>query len=135
MYPVRYTDSTGATLNGANKYVVRFAKEPPVGAFWSLTMYNAGDKMLVENPIHRYKVGTDTQGLKREANGTLVVSIQADQPTDGTNWLPTPKGDFYVILRMYQPSDEIRTASGGVGHQEADRPTRIALRQHRVRRH
>lgn len=107
MYPIRYTDADGTTLNGANRYVVRFEKEPPVGAFWSLTMYNASDKMLVENPIDRYKVGTDTQGLRRGPDGSIIVSIQTDEPTDGTNWLPAPKGDFYLILRMYQPSEEV----------------------------
>ena len=53
MYPTRYTDFNGEALTGANKYVLRFAAEPPVGAFWSLTMYDAGDKMLIENPIAR----------------------------------------------------------------------------------
>jgi hypothetical protein len=107
MYPIRYTDANGEVLNGANKYAVRFAQEPPVNAFWSLTMYNADDKMLVENPIGRYKVGTDTQDLKREADGAVVVSIQTDPPTDNTNWLPAPTGNFYLILRLYQPSEEI----------------------------
>jgi hypothetical protein len=107
MYPTRYTDSKGDALTGANKYVIRFDKEPPVGAFWSLTMYDASDKMLVENPIARYKIGTDTKGLKREADGSFVVSIQADPPADTSNWLPAPKGNFYIILRMYQPSEAI----------------------------
>jgi hypothetical protein len=107
VYPIRYTDASGTVLNGANRYVVHFTKEPPVGAFWSLTIYNASDKMLVENPINRYKIGSDTQGLKRGADGSFVVSIQGNPPTDGTNWLPAPKGDFYLILRMYQPSEEI----------------------------
>jgi hypothetical protein len=107
MYPTRYTDSTGAPLSGANRYVVHFDKEPPVGAFWSLTMYDAGDKMLVENPIARYKIGTATKGLKRDADGSFVVSIQAEPPADQSNWLPAPKGNFYIILRMYQPSDAI----------------------------
>jgi hypothetical protein len=111
MYPIRYTDASGAVLNGANNYVVRFAKEPPVEAFWSLTMYDADDKMLVENPIGRYKVGTDTKPLKREADGSLLVSIQADPSPEGTNWLPSPKGDFYLILRLYQPSEEILDGS------------------------
>jgi len=107
VYPIRYTDSTGATLSGANKYVMRFAKEPPVDAFWSVTIYNAGDKMLIENPINRYKVGTDTKGLARGSDGSIVLSIQADDPKDGTNWLPAPQGDFYLILRMYQPSEQV----------------------------
>jgi hypothetical protein len=109
MYPVRYTDADGQTLNGANKYVVKLDREPPVGAFWSLTMYNASDKMLVENPINRFKVGTDTKGLTKAADGSITIPIQAERPSGEAtaNWLPAPKGDFYVILRMYQPNDEI----------------------------
>ena len=80
MYPIRYTDADGQTLNGSNKYVVKLDKEPPVDAFWSLTMYNAEDKMLVENPIQRYKVGTDTQGLKKGANESITIAVQNDQP-------------------------------------------------------
>lgn len=109
MYPIRYTDADGNVLNGASKYVVKFEREPPVGAFWSLTMYNASDKMLVENPIHRFKVGTDTKGLTKGSDGSITIPIQAQSPAGdaAANWLPAPKGDFYVMLRLYQPSEEI----------------------------
>jgi hypothetical protein len=109
MYPLRYTDADGNVLNGANRYVIKFDREPPVNAFWSLTMYNASDKMLVENTIDRFKVGTDTRGLKRAADGSITIPIQVEAPQGdaAANWLPAPKGDFYVILRLYQPSDEI----------------------------
>ena len=85
MYPIRYTDSKDATLNGANKYVIRFKKAPPVGAFWSITMYNADDKMLVKNEINRYKVGTDTEGLIVRDDGSFEIPIQ--------NSLPKTKSD------------------------------------------
>jgi hypothetical protein len=113
MYPIRYTDAEGKTLSGANKYVVKLDKAPPVNAFWSLTMYNADDKMLVENPIQRYKVGTDTAGLKTGADGSITIAVQSEAPDQAANanWLPAPKGDFYVILRLYQPSDEILNGS------------------------
>lgn len=108
MYPIRYTDADGQVLNGANKYVVKLSKEPPVDAFWSLTMYDATDKMLVENPIQRYKVGTDTQGLKKGPDGSVTIAVQNERPDAAdANWLPAPKGDFYVILRLYQPSEAI----------------------------
>jgi hypothetical protein len=109
MYPIRYTDSDGKTLNGANRYIVRLATPPPVDAFWSLTMYNAGDKMLVSNEIGRYKVGTDTKGLRKASDGSITIPIQAAKPSgpDAANWLPAPKGDFYVILRLYQPREEV----------------------------
>ena len=113
MYPLRSTDADGNALSGANRYVVKLDKEPPVGAFWSLTMYDGGDKMLVPNAIGRFKVGTDTKGLKRAADGSITIPIQADPPEgeNAANWLPAPKGNFYVILRMYQPGEEILNGS------------------------
>ncbi|HEY1120138.1 MAG TPA: DUF1214 domain-containing protein, partial [Haloferula sp.] len=109
VYPIRYTDGDGKTLSGSNRYEIKLDRDPPVGAFWSLTMYNASDKMLVENPIDRFKVGSDTQGLKHAADGSITIPIQTDKPTGdaAANWLPAPKGDFYLILRLYQPSEEI----------------------------
>ncbi len=109
MYPLRATDSKGGQLDGSKKYVIHFSKAPPVNAFWSLTVYNAADKMLVDNPIQRYKLGTDTKGLKVNADGTFDVPLQSAKP-DGefaANWLPTPSGPFYMILRLYQPKDEV----------------------------
>ena len=58
VYPVADNDGDGNPLNGADKYILRFAKTeiPPVNAFWSLTMYD-GDSYLVPNPINRYALG------------------------------------------------------------------------------
>lgn len=109
MYPLRSTDAEGQQLSGDKRYVLRFKSAPPVDAFWSLTVYNAVDKMLVENPIERYKLGSDTRDLKVRADGSFEVPLQASKP-DGdfaTNWLPTPKGPFYMILRLYQPKGEV----------------------------
>ncbi|WP_273735934.1 DUF1254 domain-containing protein [Mycolicibacterium septicum] len=113
MYPIRYTDADGQTLTGANEYELRMATQPPVDAFWSLTVYNADDKMLVGNPIHRYKVGTDTEGLTTGPDGSLTVAIQHQKPDPATdvNWLPAPAADFYLILRLYQPTDAILDGS------------------------
>ncbi len=109
MYPLRSTDAKGEQLSGARNYVIRFKSAPPVDAFWSLTVYNAVDKMLVDNPIARYKLGSDTQGLKLRADGSFDVLLQADKPSGefADNWLPTPKGPFYMILRLYQPKGEV----------------------------
>ena len=81
VYPLRYTDAAGATLSGSHDYVVRFSSPPPNDAFWSLTMYDATSKMLVSNPIHRYKVGSDTPDLKIDPDGQLEIPISATRPT------------------------------------------------------
>ncbi|SDK44279.1 Uncharacterized conserved protein [Pseudomonas delhiensis] len=109
VYPIRFTDDRGKPLDGQHPYRLTFAKAPPVGAFWSLTLYNAGDKMLVDNPIGRYKVGSDTPGLQVAADGSISIPIQHAQPMgeDKANWLPAPRGGFYLLLRLYQPDAAI----------------------------
>lgn len=103
MYPLRYTDSTGQLLSGEHGYTIRFDHAPPVNAFWSLTVYNAEDKLLVANPIGRYKVGSDTPGLTTAPDGSVTIAAQHPAPQDAANWLPTPAGPFYLVLRLYQP--------------------------------
>jgi hypothetical protein len=51
MYPVYYVDAAKQKLDGANRYTVRFApgQLPPVNAFWSLTMYDEPQSLLVAN--------------------------------------------------------------------------------------
>lgn len=53
-----------------------------MNAFWSLTMYDASDKMLVDNEISRYKVGSDTQGLKVAENGSITIPISHKSPRE-----------------------------------------------------
>ena len=79
----------------------------------TLTVYKADDKLLVENPINRYKVGSDTRGLTTGADGSITIRLQHAEPVgDGAkNWLPTPAGPFYVILRLYQPKLEMLNGS------------------------
>ncbi|QBK04622.1 DUF1254 domain-containing protein [Hylemonella gracilis] len=106
MYPTAEVDADGQALHGSNAYELRFAPDggPRVGAFWSLTMYRRSDCLLVANPIHRHSIGDRTPGLRREADGSLVIRLQADDPGPGGNWLPTPPGErFFVVLRLYQP--------------------------------
>nr|WP_315591529.1 DUF1254 domain-containing protein [uncultured Cupriavidus sp.] len=107
VYPLRYTDQAGQTLDGANDYVVRFASEPPSDAFWSLTIYDAKTKMLIENPLSRYKFGSDTAGIRKNADGSFSVTVSPRRPAEGINWLPSPNGPFYAILRIYQPRESV----------------------------
>lgn len=51
-------DSDRDRLDGSLEYTLTFppALQPPVDAFWSITMYDAQD-FLAENPIDRYSIG------------------------------------------------------------------------------
>jgi hypothetical protein len=95
----------GRWLNGANRYRLRFAagQTPPVDAFWSLTLYDRA-YVLFDNPIDRYGINDRTTGLVYGKDGSLELQIQADPPAEGTaNWLPSPRGEFQLVLRTYQP--------------------------------
>jgi DNA sulfur modification protein DndE len=110
-YPSVFKDTDGKLLDGsAGKYTITFpkGKTPPVGAFWSVTMYDTEKRLMVENAINRYKVGSADK-LKVAANGSTTLYIQADSPGKDKelNWLPAPKAGFYMLMRMYLPKIEV----------------------------
>jgi hypothetical protein len=100
-------DGSGARLNSSNRYTVTFAKDgtPPVNGFWSLSIYNE-HHFFIANPINRFSVGTKNKDLKSGPDGSLIIYVQGEAPTDPeqrANWLPAPKGDFSLYVRAYWP--------------------------------
>ncbi len=108
VYPTSAIDSAGNPYNGANKYVMHFAKgqTPPVNGFWSLTMYNEGG-YFIANPIKRYAIG-NRNPLKYNTDGSLDLYFQNMSPGKDkeNNWLPAPAGIFNLCLRLYWPKEE-----------------------------
>jgi hypothetical protein len=109
VYPLAEKDTEGNPFNGTNNYTLQFKKEeiPPVNAFWSLTMYDK-DAFLVDNPINRYALG-DRSGMKSADDGSLTIYVQNDSPgaDKESNWLPAPKDEFKLALRLYAPKKEV----------------------------
>jgi len=112
LYPLYLTDAEGKPLDATqNKYVISFAADqlPPVNAFWSITMYDGKSQALVSNPIHRYLINSPMlDDLKRNADGGLTLFIQHESPGEDkeANWLPAPKGQFYMVMRLYWPKPD-----------------------------
>ncbi len=105
-------DSTGEPLDGSKaSYTVTFPKDqaPPVKFFWSYTMYKVPERWLVENPIDRYSISNRTKGLEYNDDGSLTLYFSAESPGKDKegNWLPAPKGPFWMVLRNYGPDDSI----------------------------
>jgi hypothetical protein len=111
IYPTGITDGEGNLYNGANDYRLTFppGETPPAKYFWSLTMYDS-DGYLVANPIDRYSLGPSHPPLVKKPDGSVVIAIQGDEPTEPrVNWLPSPAGGFRLNLRLYGPSKAART--------------------------
>lgn len=108
-------DAAGRPLNGStSSYTIRFpaGQLPPVNGFWSVTAYDQ-DFFLVDNPINRYAVGSET-GLVPDADGALTIQLRSTAPppqVPQANWLPVPAAPFSLTLRMYWPQDPILNGS------------------------
>lgn len=84
VYPTSEGPDVLKKYGGGKKYVMRFGKDqlPPVDGFWSLTMYNA--------------------------DGSINLYIQHESPgrDKESNWLPAPKDEFILMMRLYWPKEK-----------------------------
>jgi hypothetical protein len=111
-YPITRTDGDGQTLDGSkSNYTLTFlpGQQPPVNAFWSLTMYDGKTQLLIENPINRYLINSPMlPGMKTNADGSLTLYVQNKSPgaDKEANWLPAPNDTIYLVMRLYWPKTE-----------------------------
>jgi hypothetical protein len=110
VYPITRSDADGRPLVGSRSYRLRFAAgEPPVDAFWSLSVYGP-DMFFEEHPSGRYSISDRTAGLAYDDDGGVEIVLAHDEPgrqTHGAaNWLPVPRGPFVLMLRLYLPRPE-----------------------------
>jgi hypothetical protein len=112
VYPITRKDGNGQPLDGSkHNYTLTFPADafPPVNAFWSVTMYDGKTQLLIKNSIDRYLINSPMlPDLKKNADGSLTVYIQRDEPTDPVqkaNWLPAPDGPIYIVMRLYWPKE------------------------------
>lgn len=104
-------DSEGKPFDGNHKYQIKFAADglPPVGAFWSITAYNAS-KYLIANPIDRYVINSPMlSSLQKDADGGFTLYLQIETPGQNleSNWLPVSADAFNLAFRTYQPGSAI----------------------------
>ncbi|HYX20183.1 MAG TPA: DUF1254 domain-containing protein [Thermoanaerobaculia bacterium] len=112
MYPFTRTDGAGQELDGSkHAYTLTFAKGqfPPVNAFWSVTMYDGKTQLLIKNPINRYLINSPMLSkMKKNGDGSVTLYIRKDSPGKDkeSNWLPSPDGPIYLVMRLYWPKTE-----------------------------
>ena len=101
----------GKPMNANHDYVIRMAAEdmPPVGAFWSMTLYDFDRGFFIPNDRKKYSVG-ENGGMKLAEDGSIEVHIAAKKPegVPEENWLPISRKDeaMDVVLRIYAPDLE-----------------------------
>jgi hypothetical protein len=109
-YPMCRVDESGNLFTGANRYVLHFpAGHLPPSKYWRISMYDI-EGFFVSNSANRFGIGNMAEKLQSDAEGGLTVYIQHDSPGKDKeiNWLPAPAGQFFIVMRMYQPEEDLR---------------------------
>ncbi len=108
VYPTSEGPDILKKYTGEKKYVMHFNKGelPPVDGFWSLTMYDA-TYFFVPNSLNRYTV-SQRDKFKVNADGSVDLYIQNESPGKDKerNWLPAPKEQFILMMRLYWPKEQ-----------------------------
>jgi hypothetical protein len=108
------TDSLGKPLQGLRPYCLTLPAAIPVGAFWSLSLYEIapdGRLFFTANPLGRYAIGSETRAIVRDRDGGISVRMQHAAPdASEANWLPAPAGAYALTFRAYLPGRGFVTA-------------------------
>jgi len=105
-YEAFFTDDAGEALSGANGDYIILTEEPPVNAFWSVTVYDTErGGFLHPNKADRYHIN-NTNAVKN-ADGTVTFTIKQACGNSDLNCLEVPAGQFDVAVRYYLPEQEI----------------------------
>ena len=109
MYPYTRTDAKGETLDGSkHNYTLTFPADqlPPVNAFWSLTMYDGKNQLLIKNPVDRYLLNSPMlPAMQKNPDGRAVHS--KGQPRQSPGSQLATRTERYDLSRhaFYWPKD------------------------------
>ena len=87
-----------------------------MNAFWSLTLYDLPQSLLYANPLNRYLINSPMlPSLEHDEDGGVTLYVQNETPgaAKEANWLPAPKGPFFLVMRLYWPKHPRHSTAGG----------------------
>ena len=101
-------DSNGQWFDGRNHYTLTIPANPPAKDFWSIILYDAEKRSMVQNEAFQWGVNSYAKDLQEQDDGSVVLHFSPKQP-DGVakrNWIQTNPGEGYFIwFRTYGPTD------------------------------
>ena len=100
-----YYDADGNALMGGNNYQLRIEPNPPAANFWSVTVYDIENRLIIRNKSKNSGRSSRTEGLVKNTDGSVDLYFGPTAPKGKeTNWVQTNEGEsFFVYLRLYGP--------------------------------
>ena len=104
-YVQTFRDKDGDHFDGGRSYRLHVPANPPVSAFWSLTLYDTATRSMVQNPTNdAARSGYDE--LTTNSDGSLDLYFGPNVPAgQERHWIETVPGrGFYPMFRFYSPT-------------------------------
>lgn len=100
-----YYDANGDALMGGHDYKLRIEPNPPAALFWSITVYDIANRLIIRNDTRRSDRSSRSEGLLTNVDGSVDLYFGPEAPEGNeSNWIQTNKGEsFFVYLRLYGP--------------------------------
>jgi hypothetical protein len=101
LYAAGFVNCEGKQFNGDKTEVFTLPYKPRgVKEFWSITRYS----FLTRNTIAGKNDLYNAFNTEPDADGNITVTFSADDPKDGTYWMPVNAGEpYYFVIRYYLP--------------------------------
>jgi hypothetical protein len=107
-YIQAFKDKDGNRIDGGKSYRLHLPANVPVGAFWSLTLYDTAIRSMIQNPRNDSALSSYDK-LKTNADGSIDLYFAPTAPAGSeSNWIQTVPGKgFYPMLRFYTPKEGV----------------------------
>jgi hypothetical protein len=111
-----YSDKDGNWLNGDSSYTLHIPSNPPAVNFWSVTVYDAVTRTLIDNPQHNADLSSRKE-LNKNADGSVDLYFGPVAPQGKEkNWIQTLKGKhWFAYMRFYGPTENYFNKSWKMG--------------------
>ena len=107
-YDTVFFDSQKQEMKGSNGTYTITTEEPPVDAFWSITVYDTErGGYFHPNAQNRYHIN-NTSAVKND-DGTVTFTFKQKCEASDRNCLEVPPGRFDYVVRYYLPKEPIRS--------------------------
>jgi hypothetical protein len=103
-YLATYRDASGAYLDGGQNYCLRLPAGIPAKDFWSVTVYDADTRSLLQNGQPKPSLSTYDQP-EENADGSVDLYFGLSAPAGKkNNWIKALPGQgWFTYLRLYGP--------------------------------
>lgn len=104
-YAMNDRDARGRYLDGGKTYRLTMPANVPARNFWSLVVYDAQTRSMLQTGQRYPSIGTQRAGMAANADGSVDLYFGPKAPPGKeSNWVQTVPGKSWnVLLRLYGP--------------------------------